>query len=86
MPNKKSAKKELRKNVKRHAANLKVAGKAKRLLKANLKKVSAKDKGVAAELPQTMKALDKAAKKGVISRNKASRQKSRLMKKINLIK
>jgi len=65
MPNKKSAKKELRKNVKRHAANLKVAGKAKRLLKANLKKVSAKDKGVAAELPQTMKAWIKRPRKAL---------------------
>jgi len=86
MPNKKSAKKELRKNVKRNAANKKVAGQLKTLIKADLKKIQANDKSVKENLNQTIKAIDKAAKKGVIKKNTASREKSKLMKKINTLK
>jgi len=86
MPNKKSAKKELRKNIKRNAANKRVANKLKTLVKADLKKIQANDKSVKENLNQTIKAIDKAAKKGIIKKNTASRKKSRLMKKINAIK
>lgn len=86
MPNKRSAAKELRKNVKRKAANKKVSDKMKDLIKVNLKQIKSSDKKVKENLGQTMKAIDKAAKKGVISRNTASRKKSRLMKKINALK
>lgn len=86
MPNKKSAKKELRKAVKRNISNKKVMTTAKSLVKSNLKKVNASDKSVKDDLSKTIKALDKAAKKGVIKKNTASRKKSRLMKKVNTIK
>ena len=86
MPNKKSAEKELRKNVKRNAANKKVANKLKTLVKANVKQIKANDKQVKADFSKTMQAIDKATKKGVIKKNTASRKKSRLMKKINALK
>jgi small subunit ribosomal protein S20 len=86
MPNKKSAEKELRKNVKRKAANKLVSIKMKGLTKTNLKQIAAGDKQVKEAYSLTMKAIDKAAKKGVIKKNTASRKKSRLMKKVNALK
>jgi small subunit ribosomal protein S20 len=86
MPNKKSAEKELRKTVKRNAANKKVSNKLKDLVKVNFKQIKANDKKVKEDYTKTVKAIDKAAKKGIIKKNTASRKKSRLMKKINALK
>ncbi|MEI6529590.1 MAG: 30S ribosomal protein S20 [Candidatus Falkowbacteria bacterium] len=86
MPNKKSAEKELRKTVKRNAANKKVANKLKDLVKTNFKQIKANDKKVKEDYTKTIKAIDKAAKKGIIKKNTASRKKSRLMKKVNALK
>lgn len=86
MPNKKSAEKELRKAVKRNAANKKVANKLKDLVKTNFKQIKANDKKVKEDYTKTIKAIDKAAKKGIIKKNTASRKKSRLMKKVNALK
>lgn len=86
MPNKKSAEKELRKNIKRNAANKKFATKLKSTVKANLKQINAGDKSVKEKLSLTIKAIDKAAKKGIIKKNTASRKKSRLMKRVNSLK
>lgn len=86
MPNKKSAIKELRKAVKRNAANKKVSDKFKGLVKASLKQIKAGDQKVKQDFIKTVKALDKAVKKGIIKKNTASRKKSRLMKKINVLK
>lgn len=86
MPNKKSAEKELRKNIKRKAANKTFADKLKATVKANIKQINAGDKSVIEKMPLTIKAIDKAAKKGVIKKNTASRKKSRLMKRINSLK
>jgi small subunit ribosomal protein S20 len=86
MPNKKSAIKELRKTIKRNAANAKMSSKLKSLYKDNLKQVVAGDKKVKEDFKKTIKAIDKAAKKGIIKKNTASRKKSRLMKKVNTLK
>ena len=86
MPNKKSAEKELRKAVKRNAANKKVSDNLKKTLKVSLKMVKDGEKKIKEEYTKTIKAIDKAAKKGVIKKNTASRKKSRLMKKINTLK
>lgn len=86
MPNKKSAAKELRKAVKRNAANKKVVNKLKDSVKTSLKQIKAGDKKIKEDYTKTIKAIDKAAKKGVIKKNTASRKKSRLMKKINALK
>jgi len=86
MPNKKSAAKELRKTIKRNATNKKIADKVKNLIKGGLKQIKAGDHKIKEEYIKTIKAIDKAAKKGVIKKNTAARKKSRLMKKINALK
>ena len=83
MPNKKSAAKELRKNVKRNLQNKQVKDTMKKAIKTSLKQVAAGEKIVKEEIAKTIKAIDKAAKKGVIAKNTAARKKSRLQKKIN---
>lgn len=86
MPNTKSAQKELRKSVKREVANVKVKNVMKTAVKKSLKKLAAEDKSVKEDLALIMKAVDKAAKKGVIKKQAANRKKSRLAKKINSLK
>jgi small subunit ribosomal protein S20 len=86
MPNKKSPAKELRKAVKRNAANKMAANKLKDLVKTSLKQIKAGDKKIKEDYTKTIKAIDKACKKGVIKKNTASRKKSKLMKKINAFK
>ncbi|MBI3495613.1 30S ribosomal protein S20 [Candidatus Berkelbacteria bacterium] len=73
MPNTKSAKKALRAARRKRAGNLRYQLSIKQLVKKA--KTGKFDAGVLAA------ALDKAAKVGVIHRNKAARLKSRLMKK-----
>ena len=76
MPNIQSAKKELRKMKKRAAANkLRRDG-----FKDSIKKAIKTPSADALKLAQ--KALDKAAKAGVIKKNTAARKLSRLMKKL----
>lgn len=77
MPNKQSAKKELRKAKKRAILN-KVRREAYKDLLKKAEKTKAADMLKAAQ-----QALDKAAKVGVIKKNTASRKLSRLMKKLN---
>ncbi len=78
MPNKDSAKKELRKGKKLAFANNKVKDTVKSLTKKTRKAIEGKDKGAGELLAKTMKAIDKAAKKGVIKKNTRDRKKSRL--------
>ncbi|HBA36809.1 TPA: 30S ribosomal protein S20 [Candidatus Falkowbacteria bacterium] len=86
MPNKKSAAKELRKSIKRNAANKKASSQLKSLIKSNLKQLKGGDKKVKEDIVKTIKALDKAVKKGILKKNTAGRRKSLLMKKINVLK
>ncbi|HAM88550.1 MAG: 30S ribosomal protein S20 [Candidatus Falkowbacteria bacterium GW2011_GWC2_38_22] len=83
MPNKKSAMKELRKSVKRKFYNDKIEDNLKNLLKKSRKAIDAKDKGAKELVDKTLKALDKAAQKGVIKKNTKDRKKSRLHLKLN---
>ncbi|MFH0840953.1 MAG: 30S ribosomal protein S20 [bacterium] len=83
MPNKKSAKKELRKSIKRQVVKKGIVKDLKDMTKKSKKAIDAK-KGEAQELvAKTIKTIDKAAKKGAIKKNTASRKKSRLQKKLN---
>ncbi len=84
MPIIKSAKKALRQNKKRKLENLRV----KNRMKGQVKKVksfigSGKRKEAQENLSKGYKAIDKAAKKGIIKKNTAARKKSRLAKSIN---
>jgi len=81
MPITQSAKKALRQSVSRRKRNLRKAEAYKRAIKEHKKLVAAKKQDEArAALSKVYKALDKAAKTNVITRNKASRLKSRLAK------
>ena len=66
MPNIKSAKKKLRKDVKRAKLN--------EIRKKAFKKTVGKEKDV----KKVFSTIDKAAKKGIIHKNKAARMKSRI--------
>jgi len=58
----------------------------KTTVKKSLKKVLAEDKSVKEDIATIMKAVDKAAKRGIIKKQAANRKKSRLAKKINALK
>ena len=84
MPIIKSAKKALRQSVRKQVRNLK----KQRTIDSILKKIRVlesrqKMEEAIALLPQAYKALDKAAKTNVISKNTASRYKSRLTKRLS---
>jgi len=83
MPNIKSAKKELRKSIKRALKNAEVKDKINLLTKKTKKAISAGESTAASLLRDTAKALDKAAKKGLLKKNTVNRKKSRLHKKLN---
>ena len=83
MPNIKSAKKELRKGKKRQNYNTKIKDNVKNLIKKSRKAISAGDEKAKELLAATIKALDKAAQKGVLKKNTSNRKKSRLHKKLN---
>ncbi|MCC7356461.1 MAG: 30S ribosomal protein S20 [Candidatus Doudnabacteria bacterium] len=83
MPNTKSAAKAMRQAARRKAYNTITKDKFKSAVKTTKKAITAGTKDVAVEtLKAAMAALDKAAKKGVIHKNTASRKKSRLAKAI----
>ena len=80
----KSAKKATRQSLKRKARNLVYKDKMKKLIKQVRTLVSQKKNEEAKKLlPDIYKALDKAAKAGVIKKNNASRKKARLTKLID---
>jgi small subunit ribosomal protein S20 len=84
MPIKASAKKELRKALKRRVWNLQRQKTMKGALKKVEKLVLAGREDEAKKLiPAAYQAIDKAAKRGVIKKNTAARKKSRLTKLLN---
>ncbi len=74
MPVTKQAKKKLRKDKKREQANISLKSTYKKTVKKTKKSVTVKS------LSEASKVIDKAAKKGLIHKNKAARIKSRLAK------
>lgn len=84
MPITQSAQKALRQSIKRRARNLVYKNKIKSLIKKVRILISQKKINEAEDLlPQVYKALDKAAKRGVIKHNTAARKKSRIALLIN---
>lgn len=83
MANIKSQMKRNRQNAKRHDRNKSVRSELKTRVKRALAtaETGAEDAGIAARL--AVKRLDKAASRGVIHKNAASRRKSRLQKRLN---
>ena len=84
MPIIRAAKKSLRQAKKHRQENLKKREAFKSVIKKIKKLTLTKETGEAAKLlSQAYKALDKAAKGGVIKKNTASRNKSRMTKFLN---
>ncbi len=84
MPITKSAKKALRQSEKKRIRNLRKKRHIKNLFKQIQKQVSSNKPEQALEnLPKYYKALDKAAKTGLIKKNTAARKKSRAAKMSN---
>ena len=87
MPITKSAKKALRQSRRRRLFNLRRSNKMKSLVKKLKELIRDKKKEEALKiLTKVYQAIDKAAKRGVIKKNTASRKKSRLTKAIQKIK
>lgn len=84
MPITKSARKHLRVSGRKRVFNLRVL-KTMRSLTKELKELIAQNKVKEARkmLAQVFKAIDKAAKRGVIKKNTAARKKSKLAKAMN---
>jgi len=84
MPIKKSAWKELRKSKSRHQRNISVKSEIKTFTRKLENLLTAAKKSEALEIYKTLVSkLDKAASNKTIHKNTASRNKSRLMKKIS---
>lgn len=80
MANKQSAIKHLRQTVKRRARNIVVKDELKRTLKQTRRIAGTASEEATKQLRETLKMIDKAAKKKVLKKNTAARTKSRLMK------
>lgn len=81
MPTKKAAVKALRQSKLHRTRNLAVLAGLKKLIKQSRLALKAKDTGKLEMLvKETVRALDRAATKGVIKKNTAARNKSRLIK------
>ncbi len=79
MPQRKTAKKDLKQNKKRQQRNLEIKQSVKDAIKKLKRAVDSKDASTREKaLTEVYKILDKAASKNIIHRNKASRKKSRL--------
>lgn len=84
MPNHKSAEKRVRQNERRRAINRHNRAKLRTSIKKLRGALDATDKAQTAPLlPQTISEIDKAVQKGVLHRNAAARNKSRLTARVN---
>ncbi len=87
MPQRKSAKKELRKSIKRKKQNLIAKNKIKKAIKQFKQATKKGDLETAQKtLSLVYQALDKAAKRNVIHPNKSARKKSRISKLLKPLK
>ena len=87
MPITKTTKRRPRQSERKRLMNKKRVLEMRKLTKeANTLITSKETDNVEKMVPQIYKAIDKAAKRGIIKKNTAARKKSRLMKKIKTIK
>jgi small subunit ribosomal protein S20 len=84
LANTKSAIKNIRKNIKRRERNRVFRSRARTYVKRTRRQIEAGELETAQATAQVaIKALDKAAQKGIIHPNNAARRKSRLIKRLN---
>lgn len=82
MANTRSAKKRMRQNTKRRRSNRAIQSRARTHLRQARKAIDTSDPKAPEVVLKAVSELDRAASRGVIHRNNASRRKSRLMKKL----
>lgn len=86
MPNIKSAKKRVITSAKKNSNNILGRSSMKTAIKKSERAIKAEDKALADEnLKVAIKRIDKACAKGLIHKNKAAREKSRLTKQTNAL-
>jgi small subunit ribosomal protein S20 len=84
LANTKSALKRMRQSEKRRQRNRKVRSETRTYIKRARAQIEAGELEDAQQsVSQAIRALDKAAEKGILHRNNAARRKSRLMSKLN---
>lgn len=84
MANKHAAEKAIRNSLRRRTRNRVVRSSARTHVKQAASVLSSGDSAESTQaIREAVRALDKAAQKGVIKKNNAARRKSRLMKKLN---
>ncbi len=84
MPNLRNAKKALRKSLRRYEHNKRIRTRVKRWIKKYMTLLKEGKKDEASKiLPFVQKLIDKAAKRNIFHRNKASRMVSRLYRLLN---
>lgn len=83
MANTKSAKKAVRASERKYARNRPIKSSVRTAVTKARRLLNTHDATSADAVREAMRALDKAAQKGVIHANNAARKKSRLMKRLN---
>ena len=83
MPNIKSVIKDVKKSREQRLRNLATRSRIKTMVKKTRAALEAGSEDAASVLGETVSIVDKAAKRGIIHPNAASRRKSRLMKRAN---
>jgi small subunit ribosomal protein S20 len=83
MPNHKSAEKRVRQNERRRVVNRSNRSRLRTAVKELRTALEEGGKPAADLLPKTVSEIDKAVQKGVLHRNAAARQKSRLTARVN---
>ena len=87
MANKHAAEKAIRNSLRRRTRNRVVRASARTQLKQAVAAIPEGDAAASEQsVREAIRALDKAAAKGVIKKNNASRRKARLMKRFNALK
>ena len=82
MANKKSAIKRMRQNPKRHQRNRYYTARARTMVKKARVELEGSTGDARQATMEAISALDKAAEKGIIHKNNASRRKARLMRRL----
>lgn len=83
MANTKSAQKAVRSSQRKYERNRPIKSSVRTAVNKARRLLAASDDASAQAVQEAMRALDRAAQKGVIHANNAARKKSRLMKRLN---
>jgi small subunit ribosomal protein S20 len=86
MANRRQSIKKIRVDIRRRQNNLRVISELKTVLRKTSKLLAEKKPEIKAQASELFSKLDKAVKKNILHKNRASRLKSRFQQKINSLK